>query len=60
MTERALVFGEQRGKQIRELGVRAVLPDESLDVVPLAPLAWFADDAQDRATEVGHEDCPCE
>jgi hypothetical protein len=38
--------------QIRELGVRAVLPDEPVD---LAPLVWFADDTQERATEVGHE-----
>ena len=31
------------------------LPDEPLDLVPLAPLAWLADDTQERARAVGHE-----
>jgi hypothetical protein len=31
------------------------LPDEPLDLVPLAPLAWLADDTQERASAVGHE-----
>jgi hypothetical protein len=35
-------------KQIREIGVRAVWPDEPLDLVPLAPLAWCADDEGGR------------
>jgi hypothetical protein len=33
---------------------RAVLPDESLDLVTLGPLAWLADNTQERATD-GHE-----
>jgi hypothetical protein len=31
------------------------LPDESLDLVPLAPLAWLADETQERARAVGRE-----
>jgi hypothetical protein len=39
-----------KAEAIGELGVRAVLPDEPLDLVSLAALAWCADDAQERVT----------
>ena len=46
----------ERRKQIGELGVPAVLRDESLDLVPLPAVAWLADrpsaDVRNLATDV--------
>jgi hypothetical protein len=55
-TDRApLVAANERRKQIGELCIPTVLSGQPLNVVPLAPLAWFADDTQKRAPEDGHE-----
>ena len=45
----------ERREQIGELGVPTVLPHEPLDVVPLAPPARFADDREDRDTDLGQD-----
>jgi len=43
----------ERREQIGELDVPTVLPRQPLDVVSLASPARFADDRQDRATDIG-------
>jgi hypothetical protein len=45
----------ERREQIGELGVPTVLPRQPLYVVPLTPPAWFADDGEDRAADLGQD-----
>ena len=58
LNERALgQSATSAGSRSVSLAVRAVLPDEPLDLVPLAPSAGVADDGEDRDTEVGQDVC---
>ena len=47
----------ERRKQIGELGVPTILPDEPLHVAPLAPSARFADNGEARPADIGQEGC---
>jgi hypothetical protein len=44
-------------EQIGELGVPTVLPRQPLHIVPLAPPAGFADNRENRDTDIGQEVC---
>ena len=47
----------ERRKQIGELGVPTVLPRQPLHVASLAPPAGFADNRENRDTDIGPEVC---
>ena len=47
----------ERRKQIGELGVPTILPDEPLHIAPLTPSARFADNGEARPADIGQEGC---